>query len=113
MKIPSREELAQSGTLEELYGKLGQIGIAPGWAKKVASLWPEPKKNFVPAHDVVERPLHEINIEGALKTKAHGQVPRRIPGFQTVEMPESLLAERCRKQEGFSLCSILRDARRR
>jgi hypothetical protein len=33
MKVPSREELTQSGTLEELYGKLGQVGIAPGWAK--------------------------------------------------------------------------------
>ena len=29
MLLPSRDELAQSGTLEDLYGKLGQIGIAP------------------------------------------------------------------------------------
>ena len=31
MKVPSREDLAQSGSLEELYGKLNLVGIGPGW----------------------------------------------------------------------------------
>ena len=66
MKVPSREELAQSGTLEELYGKLGQIGIAPGWAKKVASLWPEPKKNFAPAHWKYEQARGALDAAGRL-----------------------------------------------
>ena len=66
MKVPSREELAQSGTLEELYGKLGQIGIAPGWNKKVASLWPEPKKNFVPAHWKYEQARGALDAAGRL-----------------------------------------------
>src|SRR3984957_16449036 len=63
MPLPSREELAQSGTLEELYGKLGQVGIAPGWAKKVASLWPEPKKNFAQAHGALDAAGRLINTE--------------------------------------------------
>ena len=66
MKVPSREELAQSGTLEDLYGKLGQIGIAPGWAKKVASLWPEPKKNFAPAHWKYEQARGALDAAGRL-----------------------------------------------
>jgi gentisate 1,2-dioxygenase len=66
MKVPSREELAQSGTLEDLYGKLGQIGIAPGWNKKVASLWPEPKKNFKPAHWKYDQARGALDAAGRL-----------------------------------------------
>ncbi len=66
MKIPSREELAQSGSLEELYGKLGAVGIAPGWNKKVASLWPAPRKNFVPAHWKYEQARGALDAAGRL-----------------------------------------------
>jgi gentisate 1,2-dioxygenase len=66
MKVPSREELAQSGTLEELYGKLNLVGIAPGWNKKVASLWPAPKKNFVPAHWKYEQARGALDAAGRL-----------------------------------------------
>jgi gentisate 1,2-dioxygenase len=66
MPLPSREDLAQSGTLEDLYGKLGQIGIAPGWNKKVASLWPEPKKNFKPAHWKYEQARGALDAAGRL-----------------------------------------------
>ena len=66
MKVPSREELAQSGTLEELYGKLSQVGIAPGWNKKVASLWPAPKKNFAPAHWKYEQARGALDAAGRL-----------------------------------------------
>jgi gentisate 1,2-dioxygenase len=66
MKIPSREELARSGTLEELYGKLELVGIAPGWNKKVASLWPAPKKNFVPAHWKYQQARGALDAAGRL-----------------------------------------------
>jgi gentisate 1,2-dioxygenase len=66
MKVPSREELAQSGTLEELYGKLDQIGIAPGWNKKTPSLWPAPRKNFVPAHWKYEQARGALDAAGRL-----------------------------------------------
>jgi gentisate 1,2-dioxygenase len=66
MKVPSREELAQSGTLEELYGKLENVGIAPGWNKKVASLWPTPKKNFLPAHWKYEQARGALDAAGRL-----------------------------------------------
>jgi gentisate 1,2-dioxygenase len=46
----SREDLAGSGTLEELYGKLDKVGMGPGWAKPTPSLWPAPRKTLVPAH---------------------------------------------------------------
>ena len=66
MPHPSREELAQSGTLEELYGKIDKIGIAPGWNKKVASLWPAPKKNFAPAHWKYEQARGALDAAGRL-----------------------------------------------
>jgi gentisate 1,2-dioxygenase len=66
MPTPSREELAQSGSLDELYGKLSLVGIAPGWNKKVASLWSEPKKNFVPAHWKYDQARGALDAAGRL-----------------------------------------------
>jgi gentisate 1,2-dioxygenase len=66
MKVPSREDLARSGSLEELYGKLALVGIAPGWNKKVASLWPAPKKNFEPAHWKYEQARGALDAAGRL-----------------------------------------------
>ena len=66
MQVPSRQDLAQSGTLEELYGKLGQIGIAPGWAKATPSLWPAPRKNFAPAHWKYEQARGALDAAGRL-----------------------------------------------
>jgi gentisate 1,2-dioxygenase len=65
-KIPSREELAQSGTLEDLYGKLGQISIGPGWAKATPSLWPAPRKTFGPAHWKYEQARGALDAAGRL-----------------------------------------------
>jgi gentisate 1,2-dioxygenase len=42
-------DLAQVGTLEELYGKLPQLHMEAGWNKTAPSLWPVPQKNFLPA----------------------------------------------------------------
>jgi gentisate 1,2-dioxygenase len=50
MTAPTREELARSGTLEELYGKLAQVGMGPGWNKPTPSLWASPRKTFRPTH---------------------------------------------------------------
>jgi gentisate 1,2-dioxygenase len=66
MQAPTREDLARSGTLEELYNKIAQIGIAPGWNKKVASLWPSPKKNFAPAHWSYEQARGALDAAGRL-----------------------------------------------
>jgi gentisate 1,2-dioxygenase len=66
MQAPSRDDLAKSGTLEELYGKLDQIGIAPGWAKRTPSLWPAPRKNFVPAHWRYEQARGALDAAGRL-----------------------------------------------
>ena len=66
MQLPTREDLAQSGSLEELYGKLGQIGIAPGWAKSTPSLWPSPRRNFAPAHWKYEQARGALDAAGRL-----------------------------------------------
>ncbi len=66
MQVPSREDLAQSGSLEELYGKLALVGIAPGWAKTTPSLWPAPRKNFPPAHWKYEQARGALDAAGRL-----------------------------------------------
>ncbi len=48
MTNPTPQQLAQSGTLDELYSRLSPIRMGAGWAKPTPSLWPEPKKNFQP-----------------------------------------------------------------
>jgi gentisate 1,2-dioxygenase len=48
MNSPTPQQLAHSGSLEELYQLLGPIRMAAGWAKSTPSLWPEPKKIFQP-----------------------------------------------------------------
>jgi gentisate 1,2-dioxygenase len=65
-KTLSREDLAQIGTLEELYDKLGKINIGPGWAKPTASLWPAPKKSFAPAHWKYEQARGALDAAGRL-----------------------------------------------
>jgi len=50
MKTPSPNELAGSGSLDELYRLLKPMNVGPGWDKPTPSLWDEPKKTFVPAH---------------------------------------------------------------
>jgi gentisate 1,2-dioxygenase len=44
------EQLAATGSLEELYPKLAEMGVCPGWNKPTPSLWPAPKKSFQPVH---------------------------------------------------------------
>jgi gentisate 1,2-dioxygenase len=48
MTSPSPRELAQSGSLDELYRQLTPIRMGAGWAKPTPSLWAEPKKSFAP-----------------------------------------------------------------
>ena len=41
---------ATAGSMERLYELLQETGMGPGWNKPEPSLYPLPKKNFVPAH---------------------------------------------------------------
>ena len=41
---------AAAGSMERLYELLEATGMGPGWNKPESSLWPLPKKSFVPAH---------------------------------------------------------------
>lgn len=48
MMNPTPQQLAQSGSLEELYRQLAPISMGAGWAKPTPSLWAEPKRTFKP-----------------------------------------------------------------
>ena len=43
MTSPTPQQLAQSGTLDELYSQLSPIRMGAGWAKPTPSLWAEPR----------------------------------------------------------------------
>jgi gentisate 1,2-dioxygenase len=66
MSVPSREQLAQSGSLEELYGKLDQVGMGPGWNKPTPSLWASPRKAFRPTHWAYEQARGALDAAGRL-----------------------------------------------
>ena len=63
---PSQSDLARSGTLEELYGKLDKVGMGAGWNKPTPSLWPAPRKTFVPAHWKYELAHGALDAAGRL-----------------------------------------------
>ena len=42
------EQLASTSSLEDLYPKLAEMQVCPGWNKPTPSLWPAPKKSFQP-----------------------------------------------------------------
>ncbi len=44
------DDLERAATLDELYPALNRLNLMAGWNKPEPSLWPEPRKNFVPAH---------------------------------------------------------------
>jgi gentisate 1,2-dioxygenase len=62
----TRQELAQSATLDELYGKLDRVGMGPGWNKPTQSLWPAPRKTFRPAHWTYEQARGALDAAGRL-----------------------------------------------
>src|SRR5262245_13890527 len=66
MPAPTRQDLAQSGTLEELYGKLAKVGMGPGWNKPTPSLWGETPKTFVPTRWSYEQALGALDAAGRL-----------------------------------------------
>ena len=66
MSFPSPSDLARSGTLEELYRKLDEVGMGPGWNKPTPSLWSAPRKTFVPAHWKYELARGALDAAGRL-----------------------------------------------
>jgi len=64
--MPSPSDLARCGTLEELYGKLDEVGMGPGWNKPTPSLWPAPRKTLVPAHWQYELARGALDAAGRL-----------------------------------------------
>jgi gentisate 1,2-dioxygenase len=66
MTALTRDDLAGSGSLEELYRKLDEVGMGPGWNKPTPSLWPSPRKTFRPAHWAYERARCALDAAGRL-----------------------------------------------
>jgi gentisate 1,2-dioxygenase len=50
MNAPEAADFDAATNMEQLYGLLAQTGMGPGWNKPEPSLWPAPRKTFVPAH---------------------------------------------------------------
>ena len=76
--MPSRSDLARSGTLEELYGKLDKVGMGPGWTKPTPSLWPSPRKTLVPAHWQYELARGALDAAGRPSAWTHRLVSPSI-----------------------------------
>jgi gentisate 1,2-dioxygenase len=63
---PTQQELARSGSLDELYGKLKGIGLGAGWNKPTPSLWPAPRRSFPAAHWRYEQAKGALDAAGRL-----------------------------------------------
>lgn len=46
----TQDELAHTRSLDELYPRLSELSICPGWNKATPSLWPSPRKSYRPFH---------------------------------------------------------------
>lgn len=66
MRQPIGKELAQSVSLQELYGKLSSAGMGAGWNKPAPSLWPAPRKTFEPCHWAYEQARGALDAAGRL-----------------------------------------------
>src|SRR5262245_43103875 len=66
MSAPTREEMARSGSLDELYGQLDKVGMGPGWNKPTPSLWASPRKTFRPTHWRYEQARGALDAAGRL-----------------------------------------------
>src|SRR6516165_5971409 len=66
MPTQSQSDLASSGSLQELYSRLGGTGMGPGWNKPTPSVWPRPRKTFVPAHWQYELARGALEAAGRL-----------------------------------------------
>lgn len=64
MPLPSPDSLARAGSLDELYQLLAASRMGPGWNKPTPSLWPSPRKNFVPAHWAFARSRAALDAAG-------------------------------------------------
>jgi len=44
------DRLAHAPSLDTLHALVQAVGLGPGWNKPAPTMWPEPRKNFWPAH---------------------------------------------------------------
>jgi gentisate 1,2-dioxygenase len=63
---PSPNDLARSGSLDELYALLKPMHAGPGWDKPAPSLWESPRKTFVPAHWRYDQAKGALDAAGRL-----------------------------------------------
>ncbi|MES2480670.1 MAG: cupin domain-containing protein [Pseudomonadota bacterium] len=50
MQTSTATNFGATQNMEQLYELLAATGMGPGWNKPEPSLWPSPRKNFLPAH---------------------------------------------------------------
>jgi gentisate 1,2-dioxygenase len=73
--VATAQALKAATSLEGLYAELSKVGMGPGWNKPEPSLWPAPKKTFVPAHWSYE--IARAALDGAAPLISTEQAERR------------------------------------
>lgn len=69
----SETGFAAAGSMERLYELLQTTGMGPGWDKPEPSLWPSPKKTFVPAHWEYSLAKPALDAAGLLVDTEHAE----------------------------------------
>src|SRR5689334_13138040 len=50
VEAATASSFTRAENLDEVHAMLSTLGIGAGWNRREPSLWPQPKKNFLPAH---------------------------------------------------------------
>ena len=69
----SEAAFAAAGSMERLYELLQAAGMGPGWDKPEPSLYPSPKKVFVPAHWEYSLARPALDAEGLFVDTEHAE----------------------------------------
>ncbi len=65
-ELQGPDRFAGVETLDDLYAELKETGMGPGWNKPEPSLYPAPKKTFVPAHWSYKDARAALSVAGDL-----------------------------------------------
>jgi len=71
--MPNTPNFDSAQSLEELHSMLDLVQFKNGWAKPTPSLYPEPKKKFVPAHWKFKEARAALHSAGRLVSTEHAE----------------------------------------
>ncbi len=73
MNSSTQPDFDSAQSLSELHDMLDQVRMKNGWAKPTPSLYPEPKKKFVPAHWRYQDAKAALHTAGRLVSTEHAE----------------------------------------